>query len=133
MRCPKAEPWIWTSGAPDPIAQIQLRSADGSKAAGLAQVFARGKQRAVIVAGQGVTPGAYALWLFNSQSDAKLLGFVPSRVGKDGRFVTQGALPSGASKFKEMVITREQVNGTNPQLPKAPGPIVLRGTLKGVS
>jgi hypothetical protein len=122
-----------TSGVPDPIAQIQLRAADGTKAVGLAQVFARGNQRAVIVAGQGIKPGAYALWLYNSKSDSRLLGFVPSRVGTDGRFVTQGALPTGAAKFKEMVVTRENVSGKNPALPKQPGAIVLRGTLKGVS
>lgn len=122
-----------TTAVPDPVAQIQLRAADGSKAVGLAQVFARGKQRAVIVAGQGVQPGAYALWLYNSQSDARLLGFVPARVGKDGRFVTQGALPTGAGKFKEMVITHEQVAGQNPAAPKTPGAVVLRGVLKGTS
>jgi hypothetical protein len=122
-----------TSGVPNPIAQVQLRAADGSKAVGLAQIFARGKQRAVIVAGQGVTAGAYALWLYNSQTDSQLLGFVPSRVGTNGRFVTQGSLPAAASKFKEMIVTREAVSGQNPTLPKAPGTIVLRGTLKGVS
>lgn len=122
-----------TGATPDPIAQISLRAADGSRAVGLAQVFARGSQRAVIVAGQGVAQGAYALWLYNSQQDARLLGFVPARVGKDGRFVTQGNLPSTASKFKELIISRETVARTSPSLPKAPGAIVLRGALTGIS
>ena len=74
---------------------MNLTSASGnSRQVGLAQVFENGNRRAVIVAGQGLQPGAYALWLYNSGSDSKLLGFVPERVGKDGRFATQGELPT---------------------------------------
>jgi hypothetical protein len=82
------------------------------------------------VAGQGLAPGAYALWLFNSKTDAKLLGFVPQRVGKDGRFATQGELPTDASKYKKLVVTNEVVTTQTRTPPKLPGQVVLQGDLK---
>jgi hypothetical protein len=119
-----------TGTTPSPVAQINLFPAQsGSRAVGLAQVFVRGNQRLLIVAGQGLQPGAYALWLYSSPSKARLLGFVPQRVGKTGRFVTQGAVPADASSFTQLVVTREQVPSGS-AAPKQPGPIVLRGKLQ---
>jgi hypothetical protein len=113
-----------------PVAQINLRPPGAGKALGLAQVFAQGNRRLLIVAGQGLPAGAYALWLYTSASRSKLLGFVPSRVGKDGKFVTQGVLPNDASGYQNLVVTSEKVSGTRPVLPKQPGAIVLQGKLQ---
>jgi hypothetical protein len=113
-----------------PVAQINLRPPGAGKALGLAQVFAQGNRRLLIVAGQGLPAGAYALWLYTSASRNRLLGFVPSRVGKDGKFVTQGVLPNDASSFQSLVVTSEKVTGTRPALPKTPGTIVLQGKLQ---
>jgi hypothetical protein len=113
-----------------PVAQINLRPPRGGKALGLAQVFAQGNRRLLIVAGQGVPPGAYALWLYSSQTQSKLLGFVPSRVGNDGKFVTQGVLPDDARNYANLVVTAEKVSGSRPALPKQPGAIVLQGKLQ---
>lgn len=113
-----------------PVAQINLRPPAAGKALGLAQVFAQGNRRLLIVAGQGLPAGAYALWLYTSASKSKLLGFVPSRVGKDGKFVTQGVLPNDASNYQNLVVTSEKVSGSRPALPKQPGPIVLQGKLQ---
>jgi hypothetical protein len=119
------------SGQQRPVAQVNLTSASGnSRQVGLAQVFENGNRRAVIVAGQGLQPGAYALWLYNSGSDSKLLGFVPERVGKDGRFATQGELPTNAEKFKQLVVTKETVTSNTKKAPTQPGDIVLQGDLK---
>jgi hypothetical protein len=93
-------------------------------------VFAQSNRRLLIVAGQGVTPGAYALWLYTSPTKSRLLGFVPSRVGKDGKFVTQGVLPNDAGNFQNLVVTAEKVSGSRPALPKTPGTIVLQGKLQ---
>jgi Sigma-70, region 4 len=118
-------------GQQRPVAQVNLTSASGnSRQVGLAQVFENGNRRAIIVAGQGLAPGAYALWLYNSGSDSKLLGFVPERVGKDGRFATQGELPSNAEKYKQLVVTKETVTTNTKQAPSTPGQIVLQGDLK---
>jgi hypothetical protein len=119
------------TGQQRPVAQVNLTSASGnSRQVGLAQVFENGNRRAVIVAGQGLQPGAYALWLYNSGSDSKLLGFVPERVGKDGRFATQGELPTNAEKFKQLVVTKETVTSNTKKAPTNPGDIVLQGDLK---
>lgn len=114
-----------------PVAQINLFSPSGSnKTVGLAQVFKQGERRAIIAAGQGLTPGIYALWLYNSPSSFKLLGFVPQPVKKDGKFATQGVLPSDASKFAQLIVTRENVTSKTRSTPTRPGTIVLRGALK---
>jgi Sigma-70, region 4 len=119
------------TGQQRPVAQVNLNSASGNRReVGLAQVFAQGNRRALIVAGQGLDPGAYALWLYNSRSDARLLGFVPERVGRDGRFATQGELPRDAEKFKQLILTRERVTSGTRTPPKQPGQIVLQGDLK---
>lgn len=117
--------------APKPIAQIPLRHTAGQKGIGLAQVYARSGQRAVIVAAQRLTPGAYALWLSNPGGSSQLLGFVPQAVGSDGQFVTQGVLPKNASSFKSLIVTREAIT-KNATPPKSPGSVVLSGTLAGV-
>jgi hypothetical protein len=123
-------PTTSTTGDVRPVAQINLvPTDDSSDAAGLAQVYVRGKQRALIVAGQGLSEGAYALWLYTSQDKTKLLGFVPQRVAKDGRFVTQGSIPTDASDYKELVLSREEIPKDAKTLPTKPGTIVLRGNL----
>jgi hypothetical protein len=120
-----------STNAPQPIAQINLLpTASGSKAVGLAQVFAQGNSRVVIIAGQGLKAGAYAIWLYSSQTKARLLGFVPNRVGKDGRFVTRGELPGDATGFSQLVVTTERVPKNAKALPTKPGAIVLRGRLQ---
>jgi hypothetical protein len=65
---------------------------------------------------------AYAVWLYKPGSISKLLGFVSPRVGADGQLRTAGALPKGAQKYDELLITLE----TNPS-PRAPGRVVLTG------
>ncbi|MEA2368278.1 MAG: hypothetical protein QOH38_996, partial [Thermoleophilaceae bacterium] len=118
-------------GQQKPIAQVNLVSASGnSRQVGLAQVFENSNRRAIIVAGQGLDPGAYALWIYNSGSDAKLLGFVPERVGTNGRFATQGELPSNANKYKKLIVTKEDVTNNTKKAPTSPGAIVLQGDLK---
>jgi len=116
---------------PEPIAQINLFSpAGGQRTVGLAQVYAQGPQRLVVVAGQGVAPGAYALWLYNSPTSSRLLGFVPQRVGRDGRFATQGQLPADARRFRRLVVTAERVTNGTRRPPARPGRIVLQGDLR---
>ena len=117
-------------GANQPVAQINLFSPDGrQKIVGLAQIFVKGKQRAIVVAGQGLPQGTYALWLQGTPG-AKLLGFVPQKVGSNGRFATQGVLPTDASRYSSLIVTRENVKPNQTKLPTSPGSIALRGTLK---
>jgi len=116
-----------TSAQPTPIAQINLHAANGSGAVGVAQVLATGNQRGLAILGQKLAPStntsAYAVWLYSSQSKAKLLGFVDPPVGKSGKFQNVIAVPAGADQYRELVVTREKGN------PRQPGTIVLRGKL----
>jgi hypothetical protein len=116
-----------TSAQPTPVAQINLHAANGSGAVGVAQVLATGNQRGLAILGQKLAPStntsAYAVWLYSSQSKAKLLGFVDPPVGKSGKFQNVIAVPAGADQYRELVVTREKGN------PRQPGTIVLRGKL----
>lgn len=119
------------SGAPRTIAQINLlpTGAAGKNAAGLARVLASGNQKAMVIAGQGVGAGTFAVWLYSSKARAKLLGFVPTRVGSNGRFAARSPYPDDAAKYRELVVSREPVPANARDLPTSPGTIVLRGRL----
>src|SRR3954447_877137 len=107
-------------------AQINLRPAvEGSKALGVANVVSQGGQRAIALIGQSLPPSPrYAVWLYNSQNDNQFLGFAPP-VKKAGRLQGLAPVPDDFSRYKEIIITREQVDR-----PQKPGLIVLRGSLK---
>ena len=110
------------------LAQVNLVPADTSvkNRAGVAQVIQSGTTVGVVVVAQGVpantTHNAYAIWLYNSPTDAKLLGFVNQRVKADGKLQTEGPLPANANHYKQMLLTIETQGH-----PKAPGTIVLEG------
>jgi len=116
------------------VAQINLTPPHtGSKAVGIAEVLDEGASQGVAIVAQNVPPNskkppnAYAVWLYNSPTDAKILGFVNPGVGSNGRLSTAGALPSDAKHYKNLIITVE----TNAK-PKTPGTIILQGTLTGL-
>jgi hypothetical protein len=117
-----------TGPQPTPVAQINLKAADGSNAVGIAQVLAQGNQRLLAVLGQRLPPStksaAYAVWLYTSTAKAKLLGFVDPPVGKSGKFQNVINLPTNAAQYRELVVTREKGNA------KQPGEVVLRGQLQ---
>jgi hypothetical protein len=115
-----------------PVAQINLLSPGGSKTtAGIAEVLRQGNNTAIAIVGQGLPANtkrnAYAVWLYNSGSDALRLGFVNPGVTKNGRLETTGPLPTSASRFKQVLVTIETTAN-----PKAPGQVVLQGNLTGV-
>jgi hypothetical protein len=116
------------------VAQINLDpTAGGSKAAGVAEVLQQGNTKGIAVVAQNMVPNtkkpanAYALWLYNSPTSAKFLGFVTPGVAKNGKLQTAGALPAGASGYKQLIVTLE-----TSAKPKSPGQVILRGALTGV-
>jgi Sigma-70, region 4 len=124
-----------SSGSGKVLAQINLTSpVSGSKAVGIADVLKEGTTNGIAIVAQNVTPNttkppnAYAVWLYNSATDAHILGFVNPGVAKNGRLSTAGALPANASHYHEIIVTLETKAN-----PTAPGTIVLQGTLSGVS
>jgi hypothetical protein len=118
------------------VAQINLSppsSNSKSKAAGIAEVLNEGSVDGIAIVAQNVPanttkpPNAYAVWLYNSPTDAKILGFVNPSVGKTGRLSTAGRLPPNASHYKHLIVTVETTAS-----PKVPGSIILQGALSSL-
>jgi hypothetical protein len=122
------------------LAQITLAPpttvASGSaaaKATGIAEVLSEGAFDGIAIVASNVPPNttsppnAYAVWLYNSPTDAHILGFVNPGVGANGRLSTIGRLPSNAAHYKQLLVTVE-TSGT----PRSPGPILLEGALAGL-
>ena len=114
------------------IAQINLTPPTaGSKAAGIAEVLKEGANNGIAIVAQNVPPNttkppnAYAVWLYNSPSSHKFVGFVPNLVGKNGKLAAEGQLPAGAARFHKILITLE-----TQQKPTSPGEVVLSGPFR---
>lgn len=120
-----------TSSQAQVVAQTNLNPPGGAGSAkGVGFVVKDGSAYGIIIQAQHVPPNhhnAYAAWLYNAPRDAYRLGFVNPGVGKNGQMQTGGALPSGAGRFKQLLLTLE--TQTNP---KSPGRIVLQGPFRGV-
>ena len=120
-----------TTGA-TALAQFKLTSPTSSKTLGIAVLVRSAGKYGIEVVGQNVAPNtktnAYAVWLYNSPSDAKLLGFVYPGVSSSGtsagKLETAGPLPTDASAFRELLVTVE-----TQEHPKTPGPIILEGAV----
>lgn len=118
-----------TTTTPTPVAQINLSSPTGATSpTGIADVLKQGTARGIAIRAQGMTPNtkhdAYAVWLYKSATQAKILGFVNPSVGSNGNLGTEGPLPADAANYSQLLVTLETQAS-----PKAPGKIVLRGNL----
>jgi hypothetical protein len=111
-----------------PIAQVNLLSPTGGAAKGVAIIVKQGTTTGLVIRATGVPANtrhnAYAVWLYNSPSDNKILGFVNPGVGTTRVLQTAGPLPANASHIKQLLVSVE----TAPK-PKVPGTIVLQGAL----
>ena len=110
------------------IAQINLNPPSGGAAKGIAEVLRQQGKKGIAIVAQGLTPNtkkppnAYAVWLYNSPTDSRILGFVNPGVSTNGRLQTAGGLPINASHFQKLLVTLETQSN-----PKSPGTIVLEG------
>jgi hypothetical protein len=113
-----------------PLAQLNLTSPSGAKSTvGIVVVERVDGVVGMVIDAQGVPANtahnAYAVWLYNSASSFKFVGFVPNLVSKTGKLSTEGKLPADASKYGRLLITLE-----TEQKPKAPGEVVLSGRFR---
>jgi hypothetical protein len=113
-----------------PLHQINLSSPSGGKSpVGIAELLRAGSATEVVIVAQGLAANgkhdAYAVWLYNSSSDFRRLGYVQQPVTSSGKLETAGPLPSDASHFKQILVTLQ----TGPA--NKPGKIVLEGALAG--
>ena len=118
-----------TSTTPQVEAQINLfPPGGGKKPLGVANVVTQSGQRGIALVGQDVPPTnnkfAYAMWLENSSSQAKRLGFFGA-VKTNGRLQGFVLAPSDFANYSKLVVTRETQRN-----PSTPGPVVLSGNLK---
>ena len=114
-----------TSG-PKQEGKIQLHAPAGSGSTGTVEILAEGGKRAFYIQAEHIpaTNGFfYAVWLYNSPSSALPLSKSPP-VGKSHKLAGAALLPSNASSYKEILLTRETKTR-----PKHPGHVVLRGKL----
>jgi hypothetical protein len=114
------------------VAQINLTSpSKGSKAVGVALVLKQSGKAGIAIRAQNLPANgkhdAYAVWLYKTAKDSHILGFVNPSVGSNGVLQAESALPANAKHYEQLLITKE-----TQQSPKAPGPIVLKGQLKGL-
>jgi hypothetical protein len=116
------------------VSAISLKPPSGAKSPlGFAEVLEVQGRFGVAIAAQGLAantkhpPNAYAVWLYNSPSDSRILGFVNPAVGSNGQLKTAGGLPTNASHYQKLLVTLETKSN-----PKTPGTIVLEGALTGL-
>ncbi|MBV9819291.1 MAG: hypothetical protein JOZ07_13235 [Solirubrobacterales bacterium] len=117
------------------LAQIRMGPGTaGAKASGIADVLREGNENGISIIAENVPPNtaspnySYVVWLYNSPTDARMLAVVSPGVGASGNLSSADTLPSGAAQYKELIVTRE-----TSAHPKVPGPIVLQGTLAGLT
>ena len=112
-------------GEPTVEKQLTLKPPKaGSGSIGVVDVLVEKGKRAFYIAAEHLpeTKGFfYAVWLYNSHTSAVPLSKAPS-VGSSHRLAGGALLPTSASKYHEILLTRETSDH-----PKHPGPVVLRG------
>jgi hypothetical protein len=105
--------------------RITLTSPESSsKSIGAVEVLSEGGKYAYYIAATNLPASKgffYAVWLYNSPTSHEAVSKAPA-VGSNGRLQGGALLPADASKYHEMLLTRE----TTAQ-PTEPGPVVLKG------
>jgi hypothetical protein len=116
------------TGEPHLDATLTLTSPDpSSKAVGIIEVVSENNEHAFLVAAEHLPPTSgfrYAAWLYNSPTDAFLLGRGPT-VGSNGLLKAAGGLPANAAHYGTIILTEE-----HSEQPRQPGQIVLSGAFK---
>lgn len=120
------------TGTPQIVAQVNLTSplgAGGTRPAGVAFVARRGSQLEFDIAAAHLPPTTsrfgYAVWLYNSHTNAEALGLAPA-VGSNGQLATVAPVPANAVNYRAIIVTRETTSQAS-----RPGPIILSGRLSG--
>jgi hypothetical protein len=112
--------------SPQVTNQITLTPPEpGSKAIGIVEILSEGSQHAFYIGAEHLPPSSgftYVVWLYNSPTSAEAVSKSPN-VGSDGRLQGGALLPSNASDFHQILLTRETT-----ERPTTPGPTVLSGT-----
>jgi hypothetical protein len=119
-----------TTATDQPLVQLNLTSPTGAKSTlGVVQVERVDGVIGMVIYAQGIPANtahnAYAVWLYNSTTSFKFVGFVQYLVGKTHTIDTEGKLPAGATKYHHLLITLE-----TQAHPSTPGEVVLSGPFR---
>ncbi len=107
----------------------------GGQTKGIALVLRQGSLSGLGIEAEHVPPTTtkprttYAVWLYNSPSDAKLLGYFSKGVNKQGALGSTAELPANAAHYKYLIITVETGDKTS----RTPGAVLLKGNLSAVA
>jgi hypothetical protein len=116
-----------TKTEPKAEARFPLKAPGKSASTGTVEILSEGGKHAFYIQAEHIpaTRGFfYAVWLYNSQSDALPLSKSPP-VGKSHKLAGAALLPENAGDFREILLTKETSSR-----PKRPGHIVLHGPFK---
>jgi hypothetical protein len=125
-----------TQAQPQVRAQVNLtppKDAPAKKALAIVQIVDVNGQQAINAVSQGLPTSnkkaAYGIWVYNSPSQAKLIGGFDKTDNK-GHLVFQGALPKDVdvASYKEILVTQETQGN-----PTKPGTIYLRGSIQSAA
>lgn len=119
---------------PQVVGQINLLPPDGGESPlAAAQLLAADQGLAIRIVAQELEPitedRVYALWLYNSEDDAELLGFPTTGQPTEEQpllAAQQCCLPATFEEFESLVITAE---GRTEETPSSPGEVVLEGAI----
>jgi hypothetical protein len=108
------------------IGQLVLNPIEGARAAGVAAIAQRGRERSLVVQAR-VTPNkdreAYEVWLYNSDTDAKSIG--AQVTDRQGTYQGAARLPGDFARYRFIDVSREKVDSNA----KHSGVSVLRGRI----
>lgn len=96
-----------------------------------AQLLATDQGLAIRIAAQELDPATedrvYALWLYNSEDDAELIGYPTAQPSEEQPLLAaQDMLPPNVAEFESLVITAED---RSQETASSPGKIVLKGPI----
>jgi len=114
---------------PKIVGHAILASPSGARSAGLFEVLKGGSKLAYYIAAVGLEPTSnfyYALWLSNGPGKSRPLNRAPA-VKSNGRIVGGALLPTDATSYREVLLTRETQSG---KVPSSPGETILKGTIQ---
>jgi hypothetical protein len=132
----KAADTTSTQAQPQVRAQVNLtppKDAPAKKALAIVQIVDVNGQQAINAVSQGLPTSnkkaAYGIWVYNSPSQAKLIGGFDKTDNK-GHLVFQGALPKDVdvASYKDILVTQETQGN-----PTKPGTIYLRGSIQSAA
>jgi hypothetical protein len=113
--------------AVETVRQLVLTASGGGSAVGVGAVIRQGSALLLTLQASRLAPNrgnVYAVWLFNTRADSRLLGLVSPPVGATGTFSSRVLLPPDAIRYRSILVTRQRSSR-----PHRPGAAVLRGNL----